>query len=60
MSTEATGLPSTTSAPEAGEPDALQETAPGASGENTHEFSDTQLFSPVICYRDPADVRTIR
>ena len=52
MSTEAMDLPSATSAPKS---DSLD-----ASGEITHESRDTQQMSPVICYRDPADVRTIR
>lgn len=52
MSSEAMELPSTTSAPKA---DGLD-----SSEENTHDPANTQLMSPVICYRDPADVRTIR
>lgn len=52
MSTEAMELPITTSTSKAERLD--------ASGENMHDPSDTQLMSPVICYRDPADVRTIR
>lgn len=52
MSTEATELPIMTSAPKV---DMLD-----ASGENTPDPGEIQLMSPVICYRDPADVRTIR
>lgn len=52
MSTETPELPIMISAPKA---DTLD-----ASVENTHDPADTQLMSPVICYRDPVDVRTIR
>jgi hypothetical protein len=52
MRAEAMALPIMTSAPEA---DTLD-----ASDENTHDPADPLLISPVICYRDPADVRTIR
>ncbi len=52
MSTEAMELPVTTSTTSA---DAL-----GTSEAHTDDPRHTQLLSPVICYRDPADVRTIR
>ena len=31
-----------------------------AEDETTHDFDELQSLGPVICYRDPADVRTIR
>lgn len=31
-----------------------------AETESTHDLDELQAFGPVICYRDPADVRTIR
>ena len=52
MSTEAMELPISSSATKA---DTLD-----PSREKTHDVGDTQPMSPVICYRDPADVRTIR
>src|SRR5437764_10881874 len=52
MSTEAKELPVKTSTTKA---DALQ-----ASAEHTDKPIHTLPLSPVICYRDPADVRAIR
>src|SRR5260370_3272795 len=52
MSTEAMELPISSSATKADNLD--------RSEENTQDLGGSQPMSPVICYRDPADVRTIR
>jgi hypothetical protein len=52
MSTEAIQLPVRTSG-------AMSDAA-DLTHENTHSIDSRELISPVICYRDPADVRTIR
>src|SRR5229473_7037543 len=52
MSTEAVDLAVRHSAPMVNDLDPTRE--------NTDDLGSPQLFSPVICYRDPADVRTIR
>src|SRR6266851_7344294 len=52
MSTEAMELPISSSATKADKLD--------RSEENTQDLGESHLSSPVICYRDPADVRTIR
>src|SRR6266851_3488669 len=52
MSTEAMELPISSSARKADKLDRLEE--------NTQDLGGSQQMSPVICYRDPADVRTIR
>src|SRR5688572_22325375 len=40
--------------------DVMQLPSVTASEDSTRDIDDQQLFGPVICYRDPADVRTIR
>src|SRR5688572_11381248 len=40
--------------------DVMQLPSVAASDESTGNVDDQQPFGPVICYRDPADVRTIR
>jgi len=52
MSTEAIQLPVRTSG-------AMSDAA-DLTHENTHDIDGPELIAPVICYRDPADVRTIR
>src|SRR5947207_6702130 len=52
MSTEAIQLPVRTSG-------AMSDAA-DLTHENTHDIDGRELIAPVICYRDPADVRTIR
>ena len=52
MSTEAMQLPVRTSG-------AMSDTA-DLTNENPHDIDGRELIAPVICYRDPADVRTIR
>jgi hypothetical protein len=52
MSTEAIQLPVRTSG-------AMSDAA-DLTHDNTHDIDSRELIPPVICYRDPADVRTIR
>lgn len=52
MSTEAIQLPARASGPMSDDVDLRHE--------NTHDTDGRELIAPVICYRDPADVRTIR
>jgi len=52
MSTEAIQLPIRTSGAMSDAVDLTQE--------NAHDIDGRELIAPVICYRDPADVRTIR
>ena len=52
MSTEAIQLPIRT-------PRAMSDVA-DLTDENLHDIDGRELIAPVICYRDPADVRTIR
>jgi hypothetical protein len=52
MSTEAIQLPLKSSA--------TISDAVDLTHDNTHDIDGHELISPVICYRDPADVRTIR
>src|SRR5215210_4240487 len=40
--------------------DVMQLPTVAASDDSTSNLDDQQPFGPVICYRDPADVRTIR
>ena len=40
--------------------DVMQLPSVTASEDSTRDIDDQQPFGPVICYRDPADVRTIR
>ena len=40
--------------------DVMQLPSVAASDDSTGNVDDQQPFGPVICYRDPADVRTIR
>lgn len=40
--------------------DVMQLPSVTASEDSTRHIDDQQPFGPVICYRDPADVRTIR
>jgi hypothetical protein len=52
MSTEAMQLPVRTSG--------TMSDAADLTNENPHDIHGRELIAPVICYRDPADVRTIR
>ena len=52
MSTEAIQLPVRTSG-------AMSDTA-DLTNKNPHDIDGLELIGPVVCYRDPADVRTIR
>ncbi len=52
MSTEAIQLPVTTSG-------AMSDAA-HPTNENPHDIDGRELIGPIVCYRDPADVRTIR
>lgn len=52
MSTEAIQLPVRTSG-------AMSDAA-DLTHESTHDIDGRELIAPVVCYRDPADVRTIR